>query len=399
MSTRNRLVQSSNLNLETLEDRTVLSVTSVTYNAGMVFIRCNDTLTNAVVSRSGTTTNIYDHSRLVWTSGPSQAVNRVQFLGGAANDTFINNVSTLPIQAWGYGGNDYLEGYNGADILVGGTGHDTLKGYGGDDQMWGEAGNDRLFGGLGTDRLYGGADNDWLEAGSAAEVAVGDAGTDWNAHIWAISGATANDVRQQGSPTCSFLASLSSCAMRGYNLSNYIRYLGNYQYSVSLFDGTSWRSISVTFDGNTSGTDPRSMAEGESWTILFNRAYTKLVGGDGSSWPSQALMALTGRATTSLHRAPVDADFYTMEARLASGRNVVTATYATNSNQSPLLVSNHAYTVVSVLRNGAGGPGWVQVRNPWGVDGGSSTYGSSTDGYIWLTWAAFRSSMQGIWIN
>lgn len=287
MSTRNRLVQSSNLTLETLEDRTVLSVTSATLSGGMLFLSCNNANSNAVVSLSGSSINVYDSTNGFSRSYASSLVNRVQFLGGSANDTFINNVSTLPIQAWGYGGNDYLEGYNGNDILVGGIGHDTLKGYGGNDQMWGEAGNDRLFGGTGTDRLYGGADNDWLEAGSAAEIAVGDTGTDWNAHVWAIAGATANDVRQQGSPTCSFLASLASCAMRGYNLSNYIRYLGNFQYSVSLFDGTSWRSVSVTFDGSTTGTDTRSMAEGESWTILFNRAYTKLVGGDGSSWPSR----------------------------------------------------------------------------------------------------------------
>jgi len=278
----------------------------------------------------------------------------------------------------------------------------------GNDQLMGGDGNDQLFGGAGIDSLWGGDGNDWLEAGSASEFANGGTGTDWNAHIWAVAGATADDVIQRGAPTCSFLAALSSAAMRGTNLASRIRYLGNFQYGVMLFTGTAWREFNVTFDGSTTWTDPGTRSEGESWTILHQRAYIQMVGGDGSSWPDRALTALTGRATTSIRRALTASDFFSMQSTLALGRNVVTATHAGSAFNSAggLLVSNHAYTVVSVeaitipmpFGTSIRLPGFVTIRNPWASDGGTTLSGAN-NGYIRLTWAQFVASMQGIWLN
>jgi hypothetical protein len=409
---------SPRLALETLEDRLALSATNAWLNAGILNISSNNNASNVAINQSGTLITISDSTNGFSRSFTASSVTKVSFVGGSGADRVINNVSTLPMDAWGMAGNDYLEGYGAVDRLIGGDGDDTLVGYGGNDQLWGDAGNDTLrgmdgndqliggsgndwlYGGTGTDQLWGDGGNDWLEAGAASESAIGGDGTDWNAHVWAIGGTGVNDIQQQGSPTCSFLASLSSIARTGYNLSGNIRYLGNQQYGVRLWQGASWREFTVNFNGSTTWNDPASRTEGESWVVLYQRAYIQLVGGDGSSWPYQAQTAITGRATTRVERAMSNSDFYSIEANLAANRSVVTATRDSGFNSAGgLLVRNHAYSVVGVTRGSGGLPGTVTVRNPWAMDGGSTTSGIANDGYIVLSWAQFVSSMQGYWVN
>jgi hypothetical protein len=59
-----------------------------------------------------------------------------------------------------------------------------------------------------------------------------------------------------------------------------------------------------------------------------------------------------------------------------AGESVTAACYQTGGAN---MVTSHAYTVVSVDENGN-----VTVRNPWGMDGYSSTDGAD-DGYVTLT--------------
>src|SRR5207248_10963469 len=99
--------------------------------------------------------------------------------------------------------------------------------------IYGGSANDVLKGGAGNDRLYGDAGDDWLEAGSAAEFADGGYGTDWNAHVWAVGGATRDDIRQDGSGTCVFLSSLAASAP-AVDLSTRITYAGNFTYNVQF---------------------------------------------------------------------------------------------------------------------------------------------------------------------
>ena len=171
--------------LEVLEDRTVLSVTTSSLSAGVLTMWSNDAASNVVVSQSGTSIKVYDS-----TNGFTRieaGVTKVQFVGGAGNDRFVNNVYSLPVTAWGQGGNDYLEGYNGNDTLMGGDGNDTLVGYGGNDAMWGGngndilkgmAGDDTLYGDGGDDKLVGGDGNDTLYGGDGNDSIIGGAGTD-----------------------------------------------------------------------------------------------------------------------------------------------------------------------------------------------------------------------------
>jgi len=89
---------------------------------------------------------------------------------------------------------------------------------------------------------------DWLDAGSKKELTdLGpDDGSqnDFSAWQWSIDGTSQDDIQQRSSPSCAFLSSLASVALhnstdvRGHTLDQKIRYMGNYQYAVLLFDGT-----------------------------------------------------------------------------------------------------------------------------------------------------------------
>ncbi|MBC7480230.1 MAG: hypothetical protein H7317_19420, partial [Pseudorhodobacter sp.] len=81
--------------------------------------------------------------------------------------------------AFGYGGNDTLQGtLSSNDFLYGGAGNDVMRASGGDDFLFGQGDNDRLIGGNGTDHLFGGAGRDTLDGGSGRNVLLGGAGDD-----------------------------------------------------------------------------------------------------------------------------------------------------------------------------------------------------------------------------
>ncbi len=81
--------------------------------------------------------------------------------------------------AFGYGGNDTLQGtLVSNDFLYGGTGNDLLRATGGDDFLFGQGDDDRLNGGTGIDHLFGGAGNDTMNGGSGRNGLAGGAGDD-----------------------------------------------------------------------------------------------------------------------------------------------------------------------------------------------------------------------------
>jgi hypothetical protein len=177
-------------------------------------------------------------------------------------------------------------------------------------------------------------------------------------------------------------------AGHGYNLRDGIRYLGNFQYSVKLFNGSAWVDQHVYFDGELRATDPTVNTEGESWTILFQRAYLDIYGG-GFRFPENAIRSLTGRVPDILN-APVAApDSARIEAALANRAPVVAATPETDDPFNPITAGlrlNHSYTVLAVSRNADGTPNMVVVRDP------------ALGNYISLTWAEFTHSMVAVWV-
>jgi hypothetical protein len=334
---------------------------------------------------------------------PAADVKEIDFYGSAYDDWFVNDTAINSYASGGYG-EDRLLGWSGADTLNGGPGNDTVVGFGGNDVLYGGdgndylnggTGNDRLFGQAGNDSLFGGDGNDWLEAGSAAEYANLGTGTDWNAHVWAYNGTTYDDIRQNTSPTCVFLAALSGAALSGKNFQNWIQYKGNYHYQVDLFrPGASLIHQDVYFDGTTKvgyvitddlqvikgSYDPLPAENGESWTILMQRAYLQEVDYLGVNFadPDAALFAVTGATAHNVGWDP----FSTMM-HLINGDVVMAA----DADATALTIAHHAYTVTDVwMQNGV----WmIQLRNPWGVDGGNMASGDPYDGLIAMKWDDF----------
>jgi Ca2+-binding RTX toxin-like protein len=330
----------------------------------------------------------------------SQNAVAISFATDGGNDQVIG--TPFDDQITGSAGNDRLEGRGGDDRLYGGYG---------DDQLYGGLGNDRLFGGPGTDALHGEAGNDWLEAGSPGETADGGTGAaDWNAYVWAVGGAASTDVRQGGAPTCWLLAAVSGVA-RETDLGTRISYLGNYIYRVNFLQagGQGWYHEDVYFDGTTNSGDPVPAVKGESWVLLHQRAYLQHIGVDwskpstiGGGTSDGILTALTGRSSWSYQPDGGVVDQFYIKTYLALGREVVAGTWAASVKplSTSLLVAWHAYTVLGVgVSSATGEILTVRLRNPWGYDGGATTYGDPSDAEIVISWSDFTKSMSGYCIN
>jgi Ca2+-binding RTX toxin-like protein len=115
------------------------------------------------------------------------ATTRTVVYGRAGNDTIQQTNVTLPLEAYGEEGNDYLSGYYGDDLLVGGPGDDRLLGSSGENQLWGDnlgeqdlpaGGNDQISGGLHVDVAYGGGGIDTINLGGGNDYAFGGWGND-----------------------------------------------------------------------------------------------------------------------------------------------------------------------------------------------------------------------------
>lgn len=166
------------LHLEPLEKRDLMSVNALFFNGSTLVVQSDNNATSVSVAQSGTNTVISEvGTTRKWTYA-SSSVGTVEFQGGAGNDRFVNNIANLPTRAFGFGGNDYLEGYNGVDTFDGGAGNDTLVGYGGNDALYGGDGNDIIRGMDGNDQLMGQNGNDQLEGGAGDDMAWGAAGND-----------------------------------------------------------------------------------------------------------------------------------------------------------------------------------------------------------------------------
>jgi uncharacterized repeat protein (TIGR01451 family) len=131
----------------------------------------------------------------------SGVTNKIVFDGGEGDDRLRLIGVTIPVEAYGGPGNDWLEGGTGNDTLDGGTGNDTLIGRGGDDILsggagddliygdpgaddttnnivWGVAGNDTVLGDGGNDVIYGGLGADNIDGGAGSDLIFGQGGND-----------------------------------------------------------------------------------------------------------------------------------------------------------------------------------------------------------------------------
>lgn len=369
----------SPLRLETLESREVMSsslsggVLRVDAGAGSDVIRLEPAFSGSTaVIRVTENGSARDYA--------ASAVRGVQVFANGGSDRVSVALTTHGV---------YVDGGAGNDTIAGGAAGDELRGGDGDDKLYGNGGNDRLFGQNGAD---------WSDAGSAGELADGGAGLDYDAYVWAVGGATATDINQQQTGSCVLLSALAGAANSGrYNLANYIQYAGNDTYRVSLFVGGAWRATSVSSNGDLTRNgnavyDTLADSEGESWQLLFQRAYMLQVGynpysaSSMASFPGEyngqrALSMITGRSATSYNvngTAPT-----WLQNALANGGSVNT------------FYAGHAYTLTRAFQSG--GTWYVQVYNPWGVDQVHNSNlrpyaDGSNDGLMTLSWANYAST-------
>jgi hypothetical protein len=368
----------ASLGVEALEERSLMSVTSAVLSGGMIYVNTDNRDSNACVKESGGNILVVDFTNnFRRTFAPSQ-VKRVQFVGGAGNDTFSDSVSWLPLQAWGYGGNDRLTGAGAADILCGGDGNDTLVGGNG---------NDRLYGGAGDDTFYGGPGfNTYNDVFSPT--------------AWAWNGYQATDIYQGKAGTCSIDAGLAA-AVGKVNFSSNIQYLGNCLYQIRLwkngrpdyqkvfFDGT-WNDndCKPTIVRDSNGNDT-GRVQGEFWTVLYQRAYLQQQGvnyndPDWNHWD---------RSFTNMAKVMHAISGWTFS---QPGHNAAALQVALQKQNCLAAVDradvSHAYAIRNVYQTG--GQWYVQLYNPWGYDntnisGMSFLNDGVNDGLITVTWSTF----------
>ena len=188
-------------------------------------------------------------------------------------------------------------------------------------------------------------------------------------------------------------------ARSGVNMNAYITYRGYNdngvgQYDVSLWNGRQWVAVRVQFDGRTDETDVRPTADYASWAIIMNRAWERFHGNTGAS-PADCLYALGRNSSTIFQNQMTTATFDAIQSYLAAGRVVAAGTVGSPSASN--LVDNHAYTVVQV--GWINGVRYVQLRNPWGVDGARSSDANSRDGLVWITWNQFVAKMSAVIVS
>ncbi|MDB5326433.1 MAG: Alkaline phosphatase [Phycisphaerales bacterium] len=347
--------------------------------------------------------------------------------GNAGNDTI--NAGAGDDKIYGGVGNDALSGHDGNDSIYGGAGDDLLQGQAGDDLLISIGGgkNSLLVGGDDTDTFWLDADvtenvvdasMDETNSGAVHRVAAfankvvkelnGQALPDpvlkgatvkyrnFKDHsVFASGGPSIDDIVQGQLGDCYFLAQLGSYAKIDPAM---IR-----QSIVDFGDGT----YGVQFRKGDAKVVYRIDADLPSYSTS-TLAYAAF-GGQGSLWAALYEKAWTYQRTTKNTYASIEAGFMTevagafgkaaswgqtssantlladLQAQLAAGKSVTVGTSGEPSGS--LMIGGHAYTVISITDDGAGGY-TVVVRNPWGIDG--YTCGDNVqDGYVTLTSAQF----------
>lgn len=182
------------LGLESLEERTVPTVTALVQGAQLVVT--GDAFDNSItISRDEAgTILVNDNDGLVLIVGGTPTVantGTILVFSRAGNDTISLDETNGPLvraRLLGGEGDDVITGGSRGDQLFGEQGDDTLLGMGGQDILDGSDGDDFEDGGAGDDRLTGGEGNDFLTGGDGFDFLSGDQGED------VLIGGADNDV-------------------------------------------------------------------------------------------------------------------------------------------------------------------------------------------------------------
>jgi len=215
-------------------------------------------------------------------------------------------------------------------------------------------------------------------------------------------GPSYDDVVQGALGDCYLLASLASLAESDPVLvEQMIAPLGDGTFAVRFYDDNTPIYLRVDADLPVRWTGSLVYAklgpDGEVWMPLIEKAYACFRRGQNSyasldgGWMSYVLQQATGRGTLYRSASYLGQGLYSFLAnQLASGHAV---TMGSDFAASAPIVPGHAYMVVAVWTDETGQ--YVQVYNPWGVDGAEHDE-NPYDGLLTLTTSEFARYLPDI---
>jgi Ca2+-binding RTX toxin-like protein len=450
---RPRQDRKAQLAVTSLEGRQMLSVTAIKFGASSIYgtkqveISTNGSASNVSIGLASNQIEVKDSSNGFSQRLSSSGIGAVVYFGGGANDRVVNNIPGVQLRAYGFGGDDYLQGSGSGDVLDGGDGNDTLYGGGGNDEILGRGGADRINGDGGDDTLRGGDNNDTLDGGDGNDQLFGDAGRDyldggsgssnwleagsatepalngWNAHAPVVGGMTYTDISQAQMGSCAFLSSLAAAVKSKVVDESFLTYQGDFTYRIKFFDSQQRATYqNATFDGRIatySGArlDPYT-SNYEFWPIIYQRAYYQKfhslnyvtnpkAGYDfGGEHTDQAMTRLMPYTYARFATGSAEFTVSKMQSILNGGWAMTASltAWATDAKTGKWAASNHAYVVTRVYQvfglNG-GTDTYVELYNPWGKDTlhGKRRDKTSVDlvdensvkGRFSISWADFKS--------
>lgn len=366
---------------------------------------------------------------------------------GNGNDSVAIDASVnIPATIFGGAGNDTLSGGSGNDTIYGGSGSNQLFGNAGDDTLITiGSSRDSLWGGAGMDSFWtddNGAErimdvsHDESAAGdvhrvgtlSAAAAVVSkkkvktkrlskaaisaEPATDQSGMVYrnfasdplfSTAGPSPDDVQQGEAGDCYFLSVLSSVAkVDPWKIRQSIVSMGDGNYIVQFMQNGRTSYFEVDSQLPTwGGSQPAYAglgAQDSTWVALMEKAWcyersaSPSYAGIDSGWMDEAYTALGATPTSVFSSTSPDALMSSMQSLLDLGESV---TFAAGSaaDGAPLL-SDHAYSVDSVITDASGSPMLLRLRNPWGIDGAGND--GNNDGYVTINAQQAFDSMLGM---
>ena len=215
-----------------------------------------------------------------------------------------------------------------------------------------------------------------------------------NLSLWG-TGPTASDVNQGEVGDCYFLSSLAAFAGQNpQKLEQSAVDLGDGTYAVEFFtNGTPSfvRMSNYLPAGGFEGLDYAHPGTNNTmWAAIMEKAFAYFRTGantyasTNSGWMGEVYSDLNVGSVNFFPSSYTESAFYNMLLSDMNGGKEVTV----GTTNAPNLVSDHAYTLISVSIDGSGATHYT-VRNPWGVSGDSM---ENSGGYATLTFAQMVSN-------
>ncbi|MGN6366674.1 MAG: fibronectin type III domain-containing protein [Phycisphaerae bacterium] len=220
------------------------------------------------------------------------------------------------------------------------------------------------------------------------------------------TGPTMNDINQGGLSDCYFLAPMSSLAYsEPQKLMNMGVDLGDGTYAVRFVRNGVTSYVRVDgelstgyYSGGMAYQQPG--ANGNQWASIFEKAYAFFRTGADTyaslNWGSQASsfsdLGLTSSAISPSF-STANTVLSTINTQLSAGHAIASSTNGTITSGAPL-IGSHVYTIIGAYKDSSGVV-WIQLRNPWGVDGAGND-GNPSDGLVTINFSMYSANFNSL---